>query len=277
MNLKDKVAVITGAGGILCGEIARDFGKNGARVAVLDLNLEKANIVAQEIKANGGNAIGVEANVLDKDSLYKARDVIRETYGSVDILVNGAGGNHPKGTTSDEVFNADDVLDDTKQSFFDMSLQGFDFVFNLNFIGTLLTTQVFAEDMLGDEPKTIINVSSMSSYSPMTKVPAYSAAKAAINNFTMWMAVHFANSNIRVNAIAPGFFLTEQNRTLLTNPDGSLTPRSTKILNATPMKRFGVPKDLLGTVKWLADDSESGFVTGIVVPIDGGFMAYSGV
>lgn len=277
MNLKDKVAVITGAGGILCGEIARDFGKNGALVAVVDLNLEKANIVAQEIIDNGGKAIGVEANVLEKASLEKAREVIREAYGKVDILVNGAGGNHPKGTTSDEVFNPDDVTDDAKQSFFDMSLQGFDFVFNLNFIGTLLTTQVFALDMLGDEAKTIINVSSMSSYAPMTKVPAYSAAKAAINNFTMWMAVHFANSNIRVNAIAPGFFLTEQNRTLLTNEDGSLTPRSAKILGATPMKRFGEPKDLLGTVKWLADDNASGFVTGIVVPIDGGFLAYSGV
>lgn len=277
MNLKNKITVITGAGGVLCGEMARDFGKNGALVAVLDLNLEKANIVAKEIKANGGKAIGVEANVLDKDSLIKAREIVREAYGKVDILVNGAGGNHAKGTTSDEVFNADDVLDDAKTSFFDMSLQGFDFVFNLNFIGTLLTTQVFAEDMLGDKAKTIINVSSMSSYSPMTKVPAYSAAKAAINNFTMWMAVHFANSNIRVNAIAPGFFLTEQNRTLLTNSDGSLTPRSAKILAATPMKKFGEPKDLLGTVKWLADENESGFVTGIVVPIDGGFMAYSGV
>lgn len=277
MKLENKVAVITGAGGVLCGEIARDFGKNGAYVAVVDLHLDKANSVADEIVAQGGKAIGVEANVLDKDSLIKAREVIREKYGKVDILVNGAGGNHPKGTTSDEVFNAEDVIDETKQSFFDMSLQGFDFVFNLNFIGTLLTTQVFAEDMLGDEAKTIINVSSMSSYSPMTKVPAYSAAKAAINNFTMWMAVHFANSNIRVNAIAPGFFLTDQNRALLTNPDGSLTPRSAKILSQTPMKRFGQAKDLLGTVKWLANEEESGFVTGIVVPIDGGFMAYSGV
>lgn len=277
MNLKGKIAVITGAGGVLCGEIARDFGKNGALVAVVDLNLDKANVVAEEIKSAGGNAIGVEANVLEKESLEKAREVIRKAYGKVDILVNGAGGNHPKGTTSDEIFNPEHLLDDAKQSFFDMSMAGFEFVFNLNFLGTLLTTQVFAEDMLGDEAKTIINVSSMSSYSPMTKVPAYSAAKAAINNFTMWMAVHFANANIRVNAIAPGFFLTEQNRTLLTNPDGSLTPRSAKILSQTPMKRFGEPKDLLGTVKWLADDQESGFVTGIVVPIDGGFMAYSGV
>lgn len=277
INIVDQVAVVTGGGGILCGEMARELGRQGCKVAVLDLHLEKAQLVADEINQAGGTAIGVEANVLEKESLENARAKVNDAFGVVNILVNGAGGNHPKGSTSEETFFMDDLDDETKVSFFDLQVEGFGFVFNLNFIGTLLTTQVFAKDMLGENASTIINISSMSAYAPMTKVPAYSAAKAAINNFTNWLAVHFAGQNIRINAIAPGFFLTEQNRTLLTNEDGSLTPRSAKILSQTPMKRFGTPDDLLGTLLWLLDPELSGFVTGVVIPIDGGFMAYSGV
>ncbi|MDA3845279.1 MAG: SDR family oxidoreductase [Vallitaleaceae bacterium] len=277
IDIKGKVAVVTGGGGVLCGEMARELGRNGCKVAVLDLKLDKAKSVAEEIISAGGIAIGVEANVLEKDSIEQAKSLINDAFGQVDILINGAGGNHSKGTTSSETFQPEDLEDDMQSSFFDMQLEGFGFVFNLNFMGTLLTTQVFAKDMLGEKESTIINISSMSAYAPMTKVPAYSAAKAAINNFTMWMAVHFAGRNIRVNAIAPGFFLTEQNRTLLTHSDGSLTPRSTKILSQTPMNRFGTPEDLLGTLVWLLDTQLSGFITGVVIPVDGGFMAYSGV
>ena len=276
-NVEGKVAVITGGGGILCGCMAKELAKHGAKVAILDLSKEKADAVAEEIKKDGGVAIGVAANVLEKKSLEEAKNVVNATFGKCEILINGAGGNHPKGTTTNETFNIEDLKDDSVTSFFDLDKDGFSFVFNLNFVGALLTTQVFAKDMIGEESSAILNISSMSAPSSLTKIPAYSAAKASINNFTQWLAVHFANQNIRVNAIAPGFFLTDQNRTLLTNEDGSLTKRSEKILSQTPMNRFGVPEDLLGTVMWLLDDNLSGFVTGIVVPIDGGFMAYSGV
>ncbi len=282
-DLSGKTVVVTGGGGVLCSGFSKTLAAAGAKVAVCDLRLEAAEAVAADIRANGGDAIAVAMNVLDKASVEAAKATIDETYGYVHILVNGAGGNNPKGSTSrdnltpEEVAELDEkgVIDGIK-TFFDLDPEGISFVFNLNFLGTLIPTQVFARDM-AREGGTIINVSSMNAFRPLTRIPAYSGAKAAVSNFTQWLAVHFAPVGIRVNAIAPGFFLTEQNRTLLTNPDGSLTPRSDKILGHTPMKRFGVPADLDGTLLWLADDKFSAFVDGVVIPVDGGFAAYSGV
>mgnify|MGYP003608059039 FL=1 len=278
-NVSGKVAVVTGGGGILCSMMAAELARIGAKVAVADRDSDKANKVAEEIVKNGGTAIGIAFDVLNKEAVAKAAAEIQEKLGPCDILINGAGGNHPSGTTSNETLQLSDLTakDESVRTFFDMSVDGFDFVFRLNFMGTLIPSQVFAAQMAGRPGTTIINISSMSSLCPLTKVPAYSAAKAAINNFTQWMAVHLADTGIRVNALAPGFFLTEQNRTLLTNADGSWTPRAQKVLAHTPMRRMGTPEDLLGTLVWLADDSVSGFITGIVVPIDGGFMAYAGV
>lgn len=278
-NVSGKVAVVTGGGGILCSMMAAELARIGAKVAVADRDSDKANKVAEEIVKNGGTAIGIAFDVLNKEAVAKAAAEIQEKLGPCDILVNGAGGNHPSGTTTNETLQLSDLTakDESVRTFFDMSVDGFDFVFRLNFMGTLIPSQVFAAQMAGRPGTTIINISSMSALCPLTKVPAYSAAKAAINNFTQWMAVHLADTGIRVNALAPGFFLTEQNRTLLTNADGSWTPRAQKVLAHTPMRRMGTPEDLLGTLIWLADDSVSGFITGVVVPIDGGFMAYAGV
>lgn len=282
-DLSGKVAVVTGGGGVLCSGFSKTLAEAGAKVAVCDLRLEAAEKVAAEIREVGGEAMAVEMNVLDKSSVEAACAKILEKYGAVDILLNGAGGNNPKGTTTRdnltpeevEALDADGAIEGVK-TFFDLDPEGISFVFNLNFLGTLIPTQVFARGM-AKTGGTIINVSSMNAFRPLTRIPAYSGAKAAVSNFTQWLAVHFAPVGIRVNAIAPGFFLTDQNRTLLTNPDGSLTARADKIISHTPMSRFGVPADLDGTLLWLADRDFSAFVDGVVIPVDGGFAAYSGV
>ena len=277
IDLKNKVAVVTGGGGVLCGMFAEAIAKAGAKVAILDLREESAQAVADKITKDGGCAIGVKANVLEKASLDEAKAVVNEKLGSVDILINGAGGNNPKGTTSNEYYDPkDEELEDVK-TFFDLDPDGVSFVFNLNFLGTLLPTQVFARDLIGKKDATIINISSMNAFSPLTKIPAYSGAKAAISNFTQWLAVHFSKVGIRVNAIAPGFFVTDQNRALLFDDNGNPTPRTEKILSQTPMDRFGEKEELIGTLLWLLCPEASGFVDGVVIPVDGGFSAYSGV
>ena len=272
-----KVCVITGAGGVLCSAFAKEMAKNGCKVALLDLNGDAAEAVAVEIRNAGGEAKAYKTNVLEKDNLIAVHEQIVADLGKCDILINGAGGNSPKCTTAHETYQeGDDVATDIS-TFFNLDKSGFNFVFDLNILGTLLPTQVFAADMIGREGCCIINVSSMNAFRPLTKIPAYSAAKSAVSNFTQWLAVHFADTGIRVNAIAPGFFVTNQNRALLFTEDGQPTPRTNKILAATPMKRFGEPEELLGTLRWLTDEKASGFVTGVVVPVDGGFSAYSGV
>ena len=275
-DLTNKVAVVTGAGGVLCGMFAKALAASGARVAVLDLNLEAAEKVAVEITAENGKAIAYKCNVLDKDSMEECRQAVLKDLGKCDILINGAGGNNPRATTDKEYFELGDIDAETK-SFFDLEQKGVEFVFNLNFLGTLIPTQTFAKDMVGREGCNILNISSMNAYTPLTKIPAYSGAKAAISNFTQWLAVHFSKVGIRVNAIAPGFFSTKQNAALLWNPDGTPTPRTGKILAATPMGRFGEPEELIGTVLFLLNNNAASFITGVVVPIDGGFSAYSGV
>ena len=277
INLENKVAVVTGGGGILCAVFAKALAACGAKVAVLDLKKEAADSVADEINKNGGTAVGVEANVLDINSLKEAKKTVNEKLGKCDILINGAGGNHPKGNTSKEYFEDGDLDKEDIMTFFDLDPEGIKFVFDLNFIGTLLTTQVFAKDMTGNKESSIINVSSMNAFTPLTKIPAYSGAKAAISNFTQWLAVHFSKSGIRVNAMAPGFFETNQNKALLRNTDGSYSERAEKIISQTPMGRFGEPEELTGTLLWLIEPKASGFVTGVIIPIDGGFSAYSGV
>lgn len=278
-NLKGKVAVVTGGGGVLCGAFAKTLAAQGCKVAVLDLNKEAAQKCADEINSSGGQAVAVAYNVLDPDSMEQARSEINSTLGTCDILLNGAGGNNPKGTTTKDTLEKADLLkkDENIKTFFDLDPNGISFVFNLNFLGTLISTQVFARDMAEKENGTIIMVSSMNAYRPLTRIPAYSAAKAAVKNFTEWMAVHFAPMGIRVNAIAPGFFSTKQNKALLWNDDGTPTERTGKILAATPMDRFGEPNELDGTLLFLCDEDYSGFITGVSIPVDGGFNAYSGV
>lgn len=278
-NLKGRVAVVTGGGGVLCGDFAKTLAKQGVKVAVLDLNVEAAQKVADEIVADGGVAIAVGCNVLEKESMENARAIINEKLGTCDILLNGAGGNNPKGTTTKETLEKIDLIEknDDIKTFFDLDASGISFVFNLNFLGTLIPTQVFARDMAEKENTCIVMVTSMNAYRPLTKIPAYSAAKAAVKNFTEFMAVHFADVGIRVNAIAPGFFSTNQNKALLWNEDGTPTQRTNKILGATPMKRFGEANELSGALLFLCDEAYSSFITGTSICVDGGFSAYSGV
>ncbi|MBP3384131.1 MAG: SDR family oxidoreductase [Firmicutes bacterium] len=276
MHMKNKVAVITGGAGVLCAEFARALAAEGVKVAVAGRTLSKLEAVADEINAAGGQAIAVQMDVTNKESVKAAHDEVLAKFGKCDILINGAGGNHPRATTDKEYFEIGDLDSDTK-TFFDLDDEDIEFVFNLNFIGTLIPTQEFAKDMIGREGCNILNVSSMNAYTPLTKIPAYSGAKAAISNLTQWMAVHFSKVGIRVNAIAPGFFSTAQNAKLLWNEDGTPTARTNKILNATPMGRFGKPEELLGALMFLVDEKAASFVTGIVIPVDGGFSAYSGV
>jgi len=274
-SVNGKVVAITGAGGVICGAMAKALGACGAKVAVLDLQLDKAEAVAQEIRDAGGVAKGYAANVLDKEDLAKAHQEINKDLGLIDILINGAGGNSPKATTTQEYYEPTDA--EGVISFFDLKKEGVEFVFGLNFLGTLLPCQEFCRDMIGRKGCNVLNVSSMNAFTPLTKIPAYSGAKAAISNFTKWLAVHFSKEGIRVNAIAPGFLVTAQNQALLYNPDGTPTARTEKILAATPMNRFGEADELLGATFFLIDEACSSFITGVVLPIDGGFSSYAGV
>ena len=277
LDLSGKVAVVTGAGGVLCSDFAKAIAKCGAKVALLDINLDAAKAFADEIVADGGIAIAVKANCLEKASLLEAREIVNNELGTCDILINGAGGNNPRATTVNEYFDDDLIDNPEKQDFFALTPEGFKFVLDLNVTAAFLTTQVFALYMAKKGAGNIINISSMNAFRPLTKIPAYSAAKAGVSNFTQWLAVHFANAGIRVNAIAPGFFVSNQNRALLFNPDGSPTARTGKILRGTPMNRFGESEELLGGLMFFLNDAASSFITGVVLPIDGGFSAYSGV
>ena len=274
-DLTGKVAVVTGAGGVLCSQMAKVLARAGAKVALINRSEEAINQYAAEINAEGGVARAYKANVLDREALEAVAARILEELGPCDILVNGAGGNNPKATTDKEYYEPGDIDAETK-SFFDLEQASVDSVFSLNFNGTLLPTQIFAQHMV-ERGGNIINISSMNAYTPLTKIPAYSGAKAAISNFTQWLAVHFSKVGIRVNAIAPGFFSTKQNAKLLWNEDGTPTPRTKKILAATPMDRFGSTEELDGALLFLVNNEAAGFITGVVLPVDGGFSAYSGV
>lgn len=276
-DLKEKVVVITGGAGVLGSHFSKACASAGAKVVIIGRSLVKAETLADSIRKDGFQALALSANVLDVSSIEQAHHIIKETFGPVDILINGAGGNDPKATTTMEYFDESLLNHSNARTFFNLDLNSFNDVFGLNFTGTLIPTQVFAKDMIGKKGCSVLNISSMSAFNPLTKIPAYSAAKAAINNFTKWMSVHFAAHGIRVNALAPGFFATEQNKSLLFKEDGSLTDRSYKIMNSTPMRRFGEPEELIGTLLWLIDPNQSAFVTGVVIPVDGGFSAYQGV
>ncbi|MCQ2424216.1 MAG: SDR family oxidoreductase [Clostridia bacterium] len=284
VDLSGEVAVVTGAGGVLCSGFAKALAACGAKVAVCDLRVDAAETVAAEIRAEGGIARAYEMNVLKKESVEACRDAIKADLGTCTLLLNGAGGNNPKGSTSKDTLTPEDMAALEKdgtiegvKTFFDLDPDGISFVFSLNFMGILIPTQVFAYDMAKAGRGNVINISSMNAFRPLTRIPAYSGAKAAVSNFTEWLAVHFAPVGIRCNAIAPGFFLTNQNRALMTNPDGTPSARCGKILAHTPMGRLGEVDDLTGTLLFLADEGASGFVDGVVVPVDGGFAAYSGV
>ena len=276
-DFSGKVAVVTGGAGVLCREFCKALAQCGCKVAVLNRTLSKAEAVAEEIRRSGGEAAAVQVDVTDEKSVAAAHETVLKTFGKCDILINGAGGNDGAATADDETFSMETLLDPQKKSFFDLPAESFGKVFILNILGTLLPTQAFARDMVDTGHGCILNISSMNAFRPLTKIPAYSAAKAGVSNFTQWLAVHFAGTGIRVNAIAPGFFSTAQNAKLLWNDDGTPTARTGKILAATPMGRFGQPEELIGGLLYLLDDSASGFVTGVVLPIDGGFNAYSGV
>ena len=275
-DLTGKVAVVTGAAGVLCSNFSKVLARAGAKVALLDLNVDAAEAYAKEIREEGGIAEAFSCNVLDRAICEETAKEVVAKLGECDILINGAGGNNPRATTDKEYFEIGDIDAETK-SFFDLDADGVGFVFNLNFLGTLIPTQVFAKQMVGKKGCSILNISSMNAYTPLTKIPAYSGAKAAISNFTQWLAVHFSKVGIRVNAIAPGFFSTKQNAKLLWNDDGTPTARTGKILAATPMGRFGESNELEGGLLFLLNEEAAGFITGVVLPIDGGFSAYSGV
>ncbi len=276
-DLTGKVIAVTGGAGVLCGAFCRVLAECGAKVAILDRTMEAAEKLSAELNAKGYDTFPVHIDVLDEAVVEEAHQAVLNHYGKCDILINGAGGNHPMATTDDEFFSMETMLDPEKKSFFDLSNDAFTKVFSLNVMGTLLPTQAFAKDMVEQGSGCIINISSMNAFTPLTKIPAYSAAKSGISNFTQWLAVHFAKTGIRCNAIAPGFFSTAQNAKLLWNEDGSPTARTGKILNATPMGRFGEPDELIGALLFFCDEASSGFVTGVVLPVDGGFSAYSGV
>ncbi len=277
MEWNKKIAVITGAGGVLLSAYAKELASKGVKIAVLSRNLKNAQCTAEEIIGAGGIAKAYACDVLDKENLIKTEEQIYKDFGQYHILINGAGGNMPNANTTNEIFNPEDLNNPNTCSFFDLDSKQIEKVFSVNFMGTFLVSQVFAKRMLGTKGAVIINFSSMAAQSPMTKVLGYAAAKAAINNFTKWLAVHFAEQGLRVNAVAPGFFITNQNKSLLTNTDGSLTSRAHKIITHTPMRRFGEARDLFGTLSWLCDEEASGFVTGSIIAVDGGFQAYSGV
>lgn len=276
VDLKGKVAVVTGAGGFICSTLASALAACGAKVALLDLREEKAQEKADEIVKDGYIAKGYGCNVLDRAALEETHKRILNDFGPCDILINGAGGNNPRATTDNE-FASEHDLDEGTKSFFGLEDSGIQFVFNLNILGTLLPTQVFAADMIKAKKGNIINISSMNAFTPLTKIPAYSAAKAGVSNLTKWLAVYFSKMNIRVNAVAPGFLVTAQNQALLYNPDGTPTARTAKILRNTPMERFGKLEELVGGFLFFVSDKASSFITGVVLPIDGGFSAYSGV
>lgn len=273
--LENKTVVITGAGGIICSEMAKFLSKKGCKIALLDLNYENAKKVSEKINSNGGNSIAITCNVLDIESIKKAKEEVDKNFGACDILINGAGGNSPKATTENEYHELD--LSNETKDFFTLDQSGIEFVFNLNILGTILPTQIFAKDMIGRKGANIINISSMNAYTPLTKIPAYSSAKAAVSNFTKWLAVHFSHVGLRCNAIAPGFLRTMQNEKLLFDDNGNPTKRTEKILNATPMGRFVKPEELNGALEFLADSDKSSAITGICIPVDCGFSAYSGV
>lgn len=278
VDLSNKVAVVTGGGGVLGSCFSEALALSGAKVAIVNRTQEKAQLVADRIMKAGGTAIALPGDVLDIESMMEVRYKLNEAFGTCDILINAAGGNHPSGISSQEYFRVEDLENqEGRTTFFDLDPKGIGYVFDLNFMGTFIPSQVFGKDMVGKKDATIINISSMAAYSPLTKVPAYSAAKAAISNFTEWLAVHFSKVNIRVNAIAPGWFITEQNRKLMLNEDGSYTPRAQKVINKSPCERFGEPEELIGPLLFLADAKASGFINGVVLPVDGGFNAYSGV
>ena len=269
-----KVVVVTGAGGLICGAMAAAFARSGAKVACLDLNEKAVKKLADQLKAEGCIAEGYKANVLEPEALEEVHQAVLRDLGPCDILINGAGGNNPRATTDNEYQHE---AKEGSKTFFDLDAAGVDFVFKLNFQGTLLPTQAFAKDMVAKKSGVILNISSMNAYTPLTKIPAYSAAKAGISNFTQWLATHFAGTGIRCNAIAPGFLVSAQNKALLFNEDGTPTARSAKILNGTPTARFVDADELIGATLFLCDDRSASAITGVVLPVDAGFAAYSGV